>query len=158
MDAATLHRFERKVLRGPEPRDCWFWTGAIADDGYGRFAIRVAGRERMVRPHRLMFEHVTGARLVRSVPLMHECDIPICVHVELGAASHLSVGSQGLNMADRERKGRAGRGGLGMRGLSRRVLARRSRALRSVVLEVGWDREAIAAVLADAPVAHPRLF
>ncbi len=32
-----VDRFWSYVLRGPERDDCWFWTGAIADDGYGRF-------------------------------------------------------------------------------------------------------------------------
>ncbi|MBD8519173.1 hypothetical protein [Plantibacter sp. CFBP 8804] len=158
MDAGELGRFWSHVVCGPEVTDCWFWVGAIADDGYGRFALRRDGRERMVRPHRVMFEHVTGAELTSSVPLMHECDIPICVHAAVDAGSHLSIGSQSLNMLDREHKGRAGRGGLGMRGLSRRVLTERSRRLRAVVLAAGWDRAAIAAVLADVPVDHPRLF
>jgi hypothetical protein len=35
--AAEVERFTRFVLRGRGPRDCWLWTGAIADDGNGRF-------------------------------------------------------------------------------------------------------------------------
>jgi hypothetical protein len=34
--ASEAERFWAKVVRGPGERDCWIWTGAIADDGYGR--------------------------------------------------------------------------------------------------------------------------
>ncbi|MGW9159289.1 hypothetical protein [Microbacterium sp. NPDC055665] len=61
-------------------------------------------------------------------------------------------------MRDRERKGRAGRHQVGMRGLSRRQLAARSRTLRDVVLTMGWNREAIAAVIAGAGPDQPTLF
>ena len=30
-------RFWEKVIKGPGPSACWIWTGAIGDDGYGRF-------------------------------------------------------------------------------------------------------------------------
>ncbi|WP_420367101.1 hypothetical protein [Curtobacterium sp. L1-20] len=30
-------RFWSHVVKGPAPADCWIWTGAIGDDGYGRF-------------------------------------------------------------------------------------------------------------------------
>ncbi len=46
MSPDELDRFYRKVVKGPRPDDCWIWTGAIADDGYGRFAIRRDGVER----------------------------------------------------------------------------------------------------------------
>ncbi len=158
MDAVELARFHGHVLRGPTATDCWFWTGAIADDGYGRFWVRRDGRQRAVRPHRHLFEHVHGVSLLPAEQLMHECDIPICVRVTDDATTHLSVGSNGANMRDREQKHRAGRDALHMRGLSRKQLAGRSRALRAVLLERGFDRGGIAAVLADVPLYHPTLF
>lgn len=54
--------------------------GAIADDGYRRFSIRRDGRERMVRPQRLLFEHHTGRQLDHDTVLLRSCDVPICVH------------------------------------------------------------------------------
>jgi len=158
MDARELDRFFRKVIKGPRPEDCWLWVGAIGDDGYGRFSIRRDGREKVVRPQRLLFEHLTGRALTPDVELLHDCDVPICVHVARGSESHLFEGDHPMNMRDREQKGRAGRGRVGMRGLSRRQLADRSRALRDVVLTMGWNREAIAAVIHGAGVDQPRLF
>ncbi|MBP3977013.1 hypothetical protein [Microbacterium sp. BLY] len=147
-----------KVVSGPREDDCWLWVGAIADDGYRRFSLRREGRERMVRPQRLLFEHVTGRELTRDVELLHTCDVPICVRVTADADTHLLADDHGANMRDRERKGRAGRHQVGMRGLSRRQLATRSRTLRDLVLTMGWNREAIAAVIAGAGADQPTLF
>lgn len=158
MDAVELDRFFQKVIKGPDPAHCWIWVGAIADDGYGRFAIRRNGREKMTRPQRLRFEHVTGVTLRPEVTLLHDCDIPICVHATAGADSHLFEGDLGMNMRDREQKHRTGRGRVGMRGISRVQLAERSRALRAVILEHGWDRDAIAAVVAGVRPETERLF
>lgn len=158
MDSIELDRFFSHVIKGPDPDDCWFWVGAIADDGYGRFSIRRDGKERMVRPHRHLFEHVTGQPLSSNRMLLHRCDIPLCAHAGAGADSHVFVGTQSGNMLDRAQKNRAGRDALHMRGLSRQQLASRSRALRTALLEYGWDREIIAAVLADVPPGHPALF
>lgn len=151
-------RFIAKVVQGPGEKDCWLWVGAIADDGYGRFSIRRDGREKMVRPHRFLYEHITGQDLTPDVELLHTCDVPICVRVTADADTHLLAADHSTNMRDRERKGRAGRHQVGMRGLSRRQLAIRSRTLRDVVLTMGWNREAIAAVIAGAGPGQPTLF
>lgn len=158
MTPEELDRFFRKVVKGPAPSDCWIWVGAIADDGYGRFAIRRDGAERVIRPQRLLFEHLTGRDLPSHVLLLHDCDVPICVHVTTGADSHLFTGDTVMNMRDREQKQRAQHGRSGMRGLARAQLAQRSRLLREVVQQRGWDREAIAAVLAGHQPDDPRLF
>lgn len=158
MDTSELERFFRKVVKGPEPDDCWIWVGAIGDDGYGRFSIRRHGRERMVRPQRLLHEHLTGEKLQRDQNLLHECDVPICVHVTTGADSHLFVGDDRMNMRDREQNGRAGRRRVLRRGLSRRQLYIRSRELRDVVLTRGWDRAAMSAVLSGNTPDQPSLF
>lgn len=53
--AGEVVRFWVKVVRGPGPLDCWIWTGAIADDGYGlkRAVLHLvqhpAGRARQLR-------------------------------------------------------------------------------------------------------------
>nr|AAS20142.1 hypothetical protein [Paenarthrobacter aurescens] len=36
-------RFWHKVIKGPRTNDCWLWTGAVGDDGYGRYWIKIAG-------------------------------------------------------------------------------------------------------------------
>ena len=53
--AKDLERFKAKIVRGPGSRDCAIWTGAIADDGYGRFSLRRAGRQLTVSSHRLAY-------------------------------------------------------------------------------------------------------
>lgn len=158
MSPDELDRFYRKVVKGPRPDDCWIWTGAIADDGYGRFAIRRDGVEKMTRPQRLLYEHLTGQSLPPHVLLLHNCDVPICVHVTRDARSHLFLGDTAMNMRDREQKQRAQHGRSGMRGLARAQLAARSRALRNVILTRGWDTDAIAAVLTGHTPEDPRLF
>lgn len=35
-DIAEVARFFSRVVAGPGRQDCWLWTGAIGDDGYGR--------------------------------------------------------------------------------------------------------------------------
>lgn len=134
------------------------WVGAIADDGYGRFAVRRDSREEMMRPHRLLFEQATGIPLTPDVTLLHTCDVPICVLTTGGGGSHLFDGDALTTMRDRSQKNRTGLGRVGMRDISRAQLATRSRSLRSVVLEHGYDRDAIAAVLAGANPTAERLF
>ncbi|WP_426624524.1 hypothetical protein ACPPVW_18535 [Leifsonia sp. McL0607] len=156
---SEIDRFLSHVLKGPEPDDCWFWVGAIGDDGYGRFWIRRDGTQRAVRPHRYLYDRTVGP-LTRADVLMHSCDVPLCVHVDADPAlSHLAPGTHASNMRDRAQKGRTGNGATttGMRGISRKALTARSRALRALLLEQGWQRDAIAAALADL-IDHPRLF
>jgi len=161
MTPDELDRFFRKVVKGTHPDDCWIWVGAIADDGYGRFALTRDGhprRQRVVRPHRILYEHQAERRLPEDTLLLHRCDVPICVHVDAGPGSHVFEGDAMMNMRDREQKMRAARGRAGMRGLSRTELAVRSRALRTLILERGWDAGAMAAVLAGHQPDDPRLF
>ncbi|MFJ8896594.1 hypothetical protein ACIRCZ_18575 [Leifsonia sp. NPDC102414] len=161
MRAAELDRFFSHVIKGPLPEDCWFWVGAIGDDGYGRFWISRDGRQRAVRPHRYLYEHVTDREITPGDVLMHDCDVPICVHVDAEPArSHLALGTRASNMRDRSSKGRVANGGSvhRMRGLGRAVLYAHSRALRAQLLERGFDRGAIGAILADIDPDQPTLF
>lgn len=178
-----IRRFEAKVVRGPGLA-CWFWTGAIGDDGYGSFAIRrplsnVDGAP-MVNPangRRLMREHVVSApRYALAAALgvaMGEvdvaehvvCDEPICVRAHPGLVDggigHLSVSTQADNLQSMGRRGRGGgtpRPWHG-RGPDRAARAARSRALRDAVKAHGWDPERMAeAVAALATSDQARLF
>jgi hypothetical protein len=43
--------FWSHVVQGPAPADCWIWTGAVGDDGYGRFWVpQPGGGQRAMRP------------------------------------------------------------------------------------------------------------
>src|SRR3954468_8900869 len=96
MERQLRRRFDRKVVWTP---DCWWWIGAIGDDGYGRVAI---GPGQVVRAHRWLWSQDVGP-LHPSVPLRHLCDEANCVRLE-----HLLAGSHQLNMTDMRLRGRAG--------------------------------------------------
>lgn len=155
-----VDRFWSYVLRGPERDDCWFWTGAIADDGYGRFwtadPTRSSGQH-VHRPHRFAYVLATGDRLTPDELLCHGCDIPLCVRV---ATEHVGLGDQRTNMLERTRRGRHASGSTiwRWRGISRAQRVARSRELRQVLRTHGWDRDRIHAVLTGQDSNTPTLW
>lgn len=133
-------RFWSKVAKGPRPGDCWFWLGAISDDGYGRFTLNRHGRTRAIGSHRYAYYLATGTWLDEMPQLMHQCDEPICVHAAADASSHLVPGTHRENMLDRLKKMRHSNGsGLRYWGVGRAAQADRSRRLRDEILANGWD-------------------
>ncbi|NQX29861.1 hypothetical protein HQQ81_21140 [Microbacteriaceae bacterium VKM Ac-2854] len=161
MKASSRDRFWSHVIKGPAEDDCWIWVGAIADDGYGRFWTKAGGRQRVLRPQRVAYELITGRPLTEEVMLLHWCDVPLCVHATVDAAtSHVREGTNRDNMLDRSQRGRyAGPStALGQRGVARSERAQRSRDLRAVLLEHGWDRERMAAAATGVDENQPALF
>lgn len=175
-DQAEQYRFWSHVVRGPGIRDCWIWTGAIADDGYGRWWIRRGCTERIIRPHRYALAIALGGHLDGNNVAMHLCDNPICVRAEtppglgrpdhrgeinggvaeeaLGGwdwGGHVVAGTQSQNLTEMGRKGRGG----GWAGPTRAERAARSRALREAV-RGGWNEEAVTA--ARTRTDQPTLF
>lgn len=82
---------------------CVVWTGGKDKDGYGKFMVGPAGRQKTMRPHRWLYTLVVG--VLGSRYLLHSCDQPACV-----ALQHLSPGTQRQNVADCIAKGRKGKG------------------------------------------------
>lgn len=157
--ATAAERFWAKVIKGPRPGDCWFWLGAISDDGYGRFTLNADGRTRAVRPHRYAYHLATGIPLDEMPSLMHDCDEPICVHASAGNDSHLMPGNHRENMLDRIKKMRHSNGsGLRYWGIGRVAQADRSRRLRDELLAYGWNDERVAAIRFNHDPDAPTLF
>lgn len=100
-------RFWEKVIKGPGPSSCWIWTGAIGDDGYGRFWTQTTdGGQRMLRAHRAAAEIIYGAEAITDQLVTHLCDNPLCVRAEKSTTGHLFIGTHAENMIEREARGR----------------------------------------------------
>lgn len=156
---AVDERFWSKVVKGPNLGDCWFWTGAISDDGYGRFSMNSDGRTRAIAAHRFAYHLATGTPLAELPSLMHECDEPICVRAAVDHSSHLLPGTHRENMIDRLRKSRDGNGsGLRYWGVGRAAQADRSRRLRTEILANGWNADRLAAIRFNHEPDAPTLF
>jgi len=92
-------RFSTKVVQTPA---CWFWVGAIADDGYGRFH---ADEGRIVRVSRYVLAACTGPLPHDLVAEHRVCDDPLCTRL-----SHLRASTQAENLQTARRRDRAGNG------------------------------------------------
>lgn len=95
-----IERFWAHVQKSDEPAACWLWTGSCNPDGYGTFH-----REPHVSAHRFAWELENGP-IPEAQQVLHHCDVPNCVRND-GMLSHLFLGSQLENIADRVQKGRS---------------------------------------------------
>ncbi|MEV0773559.1 hypothetical protein [Nocardia salmonicida] len=157
-DVGEIARFERKVVRGPASGDCWVWTGALGDDGYGRFWLMRGGVARVVRPARYAVALYVGPVPGDLVAMHDRCDNPVCVRAATvgGHRPHVVMGTQRENLTSMTEKGR-GQGGRPVwqhDGLTRAERVARSQALRAAV-RGGWNAEAVHAALLPS---RPSLF
>lgn len=85
-DGAFVRRFWEKVAIVPlSPDDCWLWTAATEEKGYGKF--KVAGK--MCQAHRVAVMLVTGQWPRSDRMILHSCDTPGCcnpAHLREGTA------------------------------------------------------------------------
>ena len=83
---------------------CQIWpAGAANNNGYGRFNVRIDGRQRGILAHRASLAAHLGRELTGAEEVMHSCDVPRCVNPD-----HLKIGTHRENMQDMMRKGRGG--------------------------------------------------
>jgi hypothetical protein len=142
-DALTtllLERWWAKVVCDPRPGGCWYWIGAIADDGYGRFQAGVGVRSPTVAAHTWGWRAHHGP-VPPGLNLLHSCDECSCVHY----LDHIAPGSQAENLHQMVRRGRSLRRRRST--LDTRGPAGRSRAI-AAALRGGWDEAAFVAALA----------
>jgi hypothetical protein len=99
-DDKFIARFWSRVTRGSADA-CWLWT-AKAKYRFGYGALRVDGRSAYA--HRVAFEIANGA-IPAGKHVLHRCDVPGCCN-----PSHLYLGSDAENAADRVSRGRQRKG------------------------------------------------
>jgi len=162
MDDAEVSRFRSKIVAGPAPEDCWIWTGAIGDDGYGRFWTPAPnGGQRMIRAHRYALAILTGSLAdLDELHVCHVCDNPICVRAEDSPTSHLYAGTAFDNMADRAARGHHNQQPAAMffRHETKQQRAHAARVLRDHVRAHGYDPEAVATLLRGVTTGQRTLF
>lgn len=98
---STEERFNEKVdFKGPTmdhmSTSCYVWTGSSLRQGYGRFYIQ----GKLYLAHRVAWQSIAGD-IPPGLQVLHECDNPACVR-----PSHLWLGRNEDNVADKVRKGR----------------------------------------------------
>lgn len=126
-------RFWSKVRRGA-PGECWPWTHATNEHGYGVMRPTGARSGPTLRAHRVAL--VLNGRDPGDLIVRHRCDNPPCCN-----PAHLLVGTMAQNSADMVERGRSARG-------ERSGMAKLTDA---DVLEVrslsaaGWKRKDVAA-------------
>lgn len=92
-------RFWEKVDVG-SPSECWEWTAAKDDCGYG--SIGQTQTRKIIRSHRVSYELNRGA-IPEGQEVRHTCHNPGCVN-----PNHLIVGTHQENMIDMAKANRAG--------------------------------------------------
>lgn len=85
-----------------ELNGCWIWTGATDKNGYGVFGINK--EKSNIGAHVYAWELQHGPVPI-GLCVLHSCDHPPCVR-----DSHLFLGTQADNVADRVRKNRSAHG------------------------------------------------
>lgn len=84
--------------------ECWIWTAARHEHGYGQFSAHAPGHRTVRYAHRTAWELTYGA-IPKGLGVLHQCDNPPCCN-----PAHLFLGTQRDNNLDCATKGRHSRG------------------------------------------------
>lgn len=98
-ERSAAERFDDFWMGEPNS-GCWLWMGSLNSKGYGM--IRVLAKK--TQAHRFSYERFVGP-IAKGGAILHKCDVTACVNPR-----HLRLGTQALNIADRNAKGRTARG------------------------------------------------
>ena len=93
-----IKRFSEKIKFNPET-ECWDWTAATYNDGYGIFRLSGAGGG-VCRAHRFSWEAYNG-KIPEGLCVLHKCDNRKCVNPK-----HLFLGTKKDNTHDMISKNR----------------------------------------------------
>lgn len=77
--------------------ECWEWVGRRTAKGYGVVVMRVDGKPRPVKAHRVSFETFTGRLIPVGFELDHRCQNESCIN-----PAHLEPVVGSVNLARRD--------------------------------------------------------
>ncbi len=68
-----------------EPSECWIWMGNRDHHGYGRLTLRVDGKHKKVRAHRIAAQVFAGVQFdEKNDTWEHHCKVTSCIHPNHG--------------------------------------------------------------------------
>lgn len=154
---SVQERFFSYMAKGEEPHHCWIWTGAIGDDGYGRFWVKNDdGTQRVYRAHRFAMTVLLNRDIAREEYVLHRCDNPLCVKATADESTHLRLGDHSVNMVERSERGRSNFQAL--RSGSKKERAQAARSLRDAVLSGGYDHDLVQQFIRELDEGQGTLF
>lgn len=115
LTTSDVARFWAKVDR---TGDCWLWQAAIVRK-YGMFRVKLNGKKRMVKAHRVAYELIVGP-IPEGHGLDHTCHHEACVNPDhlrpvtakqnaenrIGANANSTSGVRGVHWCARDRRWR----------------------------------------------------
>lgn len=137
-------RFNSRIIKSDQLEGCWIWTGAIGNDGYGRFWLKdpVNNVQKVVRAHRFAYEMRNG-HIEEHQHILHRCDNPLCVKATDDSTTHLILGDHSENMLDRSAKGRSNFQSVYSSADARVRRTKAAHQLRTFTLEHGYSQSAV---------------